>query len=513
MLAAPAAAQAVNYTVKAGDGPCGGAADTACGSLADAATAAASGDVFNVAPGSYASANFTAGGVTIAGTAAGVAVDGALTFSSPTGGVSKLQKLSVTLPTGSGPAISVTGASGLQISDAVVIGVNGDGVQFHEGTQNKIVRSIIATGGQITSAVHVLSGDAVKTDKALTLESTMVLGGRSGLSVETGTGNGLLATVGDVSVALRHVTSAGSTYGMVLDASNANPLISSVPVGNITADVADSIIQNGTFKKNYTGILTGLTLTSPPNTVTDTYTRSLTGSFDANAVFTDPVNRRYRLKAGSPAINAGGVTAGESTTDIDGDDRSTAPTDQGADEYVVPAPPTTPPPPPGSTNDGLAPAIVITKPSANQRIRLSKKTTKTTTVTKNGKTVKVKTTTTKKLKFAGISGTAKDASGVKAVVLTIQKLSTGTGATETPAATAKCRWFNATKGIVLKSCAKPILLLANLAKDGSWTYKIKSSLRLGAGTYRVIAAGLDNSGARGNSAPAKDAIHRFTLIK
>ncbi len=141
-------------------------------------------------------------------------------------------------------------------------------------------------------------------------------------------------------------------------------------------------------------------------------------------------------------------------------------------------------------------------------------TTKTVTVTKNGKKVKQKKKTTKRTKIS-FAGTAKDPSGIRGVILTIEKLSDkGTSGSGTAtAATTKCRWFNATKGIVLKSCAKPVLLLAKLGKDGAWTLNVKSTIKLGAGLYRVLAAGVDNSGARGNSAPRGDAIHRFTLLK
>jgi hypothetical protein len=82
-------------------------------------------------------------------------------------------------------------------------------------------------------------------------------------------------------------------------------------------------------------------ITSPPNTVTIAATRTLglaadgsTAAFDENAVFMRPLSRAYRLRPGSPAINGGGHAAGESTTDIDGQDRSAAPTDQGFDEFV-----------------------------------------------------------------------------------------------------------------------------------------------------------------------------------
>ena len=381
-------------------------------------------------------------------------------------------------------------------------------MQFHEGA-NKIVRSTIATGGQETAAVRVLSADASTTTKALTIESTLVSGGFAGVSVNTGV-NGLTSTAGPATLTLRHVTSAGSAHGLALDASKAIPLLTGGPYGNITADIVDSIIQNGTLKTNFPGLLL-----APANVVTDTYTRTLQ-SFDANAVFQDPARKKYHLKAGSPAINAGGFTPGESTTDFDGQDRSAAPTDQGADEYVAPPPAAAPPPPPagGGNGDGTAPAIAITKPKANEKIKLVTTTTKTVTVTKNGKKVKQKKKTTKKTKIS-FAGTAKDPSGIRGVILTIEKLSDkGTSGSGTAtAATTKCRWFNATKGIVLKSCAKPVLLLAKLGKDGAWTLNVKSTIKLGAGLYRVLAAGVDNSGARGNSAPRGDAIHRFTLLK
>ena len=76
----------------------------------------------------------------------------------------------------------MTGAAGLQIADSIILNPNGDGVQVHEGA-NKIVRSTIATGGQETAAVHVLSADASTTTKALTIESTLVSGGYAGVSV------------------------------------------------------------------------------------------------------------------------------------------------------------------------------------------------------------------------------------------------------------------------------------------------------------------------------------------
>jgi hypothetical protein len=593
VLAGPAAAQAATYTVKAGDGPCGGA-DTACGGLDDAATAAASGDVVDVSPGTYGSATFTAGGVTIAGTPS-FAVDGTLTFSGASGGVSKLQKAAITQNTGPNPAVVVNGAAGLEISDTVVLSANGDGVTFAESAANKIERSVIATGGQATSAVRVTSANASPALKKLTMNSTVVTGGAAGLSVDTGAG--LPSNAGDVGVTLHHVTAAGSTNGLRLDASKAIPLLGG-PVGSITADVTDSIIQNGTSKDHFAGLL-GLPII-PPNTVTDTYTRTLL-TFDPNAVFANPADRRYRLRPGSPAIDAGGFTAGESTTDLEGDPRPGPTTDQGADEFVNEPPtaviavktvpqrsgqpvlfdgsgstdresgagggivsyqwtfgdtttattttpttthtykgegavtvslvvvdaqgaPSAPAAVPVKLIDGGLPLVVITRPTAAQRIKLTTTTTKTTTVTKNGKKVKTKKKTTKRTKLT-LAGTAQDKSGVKGVLVTIEKLSSvaSTPKKATPkkkkakasatAPTKRCKWLDAKKGVILRSCAKPVLLLAKLSANGTWSFGVKSTLKLGAGVYRASAYGLDNTGAFGNSAPSKDSVHRFTLTK
>jgi len=508
-LAAPAAAQAATYTVNPGSDPCGGA-DVVCGGLAQAASAAVPGDVFNVTPGTYEGAEFDVGGLTITGTP-NFAVNGTLTFSG-SGAVTKLQKVLVSRLADVGPGILVTKTGGFELSDAAVVSANDDGVRFTEGMGNKIVRSVIITGGQQTGAVRVTSADTSTADKQLTLESTLLRGGRAGLWVKTGEGALLGSSAGDVSVILRHVTAAGSQNGIVLDATGAPGPLLGASAGNITADVADSIIQNNTAKAAFTGLL----LTH--NTVADTYTRTLQESFDSNAVFVNPASGNYRLRAGSPAINAGGVTAGESPTDIDGNDRSTAPTDQGADEFVAGAvvtPPGTGTVPGSVVNDGVAPAVVITRPRSRQRIKLVTRTTKTNPTTKK------KTTTSKRTKIV-VRGTAKDASGVRAVVLTIEKTSTtvskpstsASSASATTTATKKCKWLNASKGIVLKSCTKPVLLAAKLnAKEGTWTFSVKSTIKLGAGKYRVTVIGLDNSGKAGNSAKRADAIRSFTLVK
>ena len=128
-LAVLAAAHAATYTVKAGDGICGGG-DLACGGLVEAADAAVAGDVFNVAPGTYASSvNFTTN-VEMKGDL-GFTVDGTLEFSG--GGVSKLSKVAVATGAGNAPAIYVSGGGGLELSDAIVVSRDGFGVFITHG--------------------------------------------------------------------------------------------------------------------------------------------------------------------------------------------------------------------------------------------------------------------------------------------------------------------------------------------------------------------------------------------
>ncbi|MEA2181137.1 MAG: hypothetical protein QOF69_322 [Solirubrobacteraceae bacterium] len=156
---------------------------------------------------------------------------------------------------------------------------------------------------------------------------------------------------------------------------------------------------------------------------------------------------------------------------------------------------------PLSLGDGTPPAVTITVPVDNQKAKRSKRTTKT--VTKNGKKTKVKTT---KLTPITIGGTATDKSGVKSVVITIEKLGSASTGTK-----AQCTWLDPTKGLVKRACAKPVLIRPHVSR-GIWAYKPLKKLKKGlsAGTYRVSAYGTDNSGAFGNSAP-KNKVIRFTL--
>jgi hypothetical protein len=578
VLAAPAAAQAATYAVAAGNGPCG-APDLACGSLAEAAAAATAGDVFNVAPGTYDAATFAAPAVTITG-APGVAITGTMTFSGNAPGLpSKLEKVAISQPVGNAPGIYVSGTAGLQLLDAAVVSANGDGIIITGGTGNTIIRTLVGTGGQVTSAVRVTSTDGTPP-KGLLLESSMLTGGAAGLSANT-VNNALQAGAGDIAITAHHLTAAGATNGISLDSSTAQSLLAG-PVGNIVADVTDSIALNNKTKRY--AVLA-------PNEAVINATRTIQ-SADPNTLFADAAGRNFRLRPGSAAIDAGGVTPGESTTDIDGDPRPGPATDLGADEFVN-APPVasivvrTAKPRAGQptlldgtgstdrearygggivqyrwtfgdgtaettttptvlhaykgegaaaaqlvvvdrqgavsapaaarvvVGDGVPPEATITKPFANQRIPLI--TTRTRTVTKNG--VKRRVTTTRKTKLT-FGGVARDKAGVGLVVLTLEKLSSNSSSgtknarASQSASKAQCTWFDAKKGLLKKSCNKPVLIAAKLSSGGSWTYGISTKVKQPSpGLYRVSVYAADGSGAFGNSAPASDSVVRFRLTK
>jgi hypothetical protein len=571
-LAVPAAAHAATYTVKTGDGICGGG-DLACGTLEDAATAAVAGDVFNVAPGTYKSAKFTTN-VEIKGDL-GFTVDGTMEFSG--GGVSKLSKVAVATGAGNAPAIYVSGGGGLELSDAVVVSRDGFGVFITSGLGNKIVRTAVATGGQATGAVQVQTGPD-DPNVAVTVDSSIMTGGGAGIraftmcnQVEALAGR----TAGDIDLKLRHVTAVGSTNGIDLDASNALALLPS-DQGSITATVSDSIAFNNRVQ-NYSGLIVPLL---GGNTAKLTRTRTIEAG-DPLTLFLDPAKGNFRLRPdATAAIGQGGFTPGESTTDIDGEDRSASPTDLGADEYNNAAPtakialatatPRTTQPVTfdgrGSSDrdgqatiaeyrwrfsdgtatttaqpfvqhtfaaegDAAAGLVVVDKLGAastevavtfklingiapavgivKPKSKQTFRTYTTTTKTVTKNGKKVKTKTRKRTKII-IAGLSKPAVGTTSrILLTLQK-------TKSTTSTTQCRYYDAKRGLRLVKCDKPILITARLIKDsttGEWTYGVPTTRPLSPGSWKVSAFGQDSTGAFGNSADPKATTVTFSVKK
>jgi hypothetical protein len=329
-LAVPAAAaQAATFTVAKGAGTCGGA-DTACESLVAAAGAVSSGDIVNVAPGTYDEApTFTVAGVTINGStdAPGVIVTGTMSFTGSGPTPSVLGHVIIAPSTLTSPAVGVSGSAGVAVRDSFLISGGGSGMAISSGAGNEITRSTVVSGAPDGKAVDVQVGGA---PVGLVLSSSIISGGASGtgVSVKTGVGTLLPGSAGAATIAARHVTVAGSANGFSLDASAATGLLS--PVGSITATVTDSIVQGA----NPRAINPGLLGIPPANAATLSFTRTDQTSSPA-LLFANAARRNYHLRPDSPVIDKGQITAGDSATDIDGQPRDNGTgSDLGADEFV-----------------------------------------------------------------------------------------------------------------------------------------------------------------------------------
>jgi hypothetical protein len=137
-------------------------------------------------------------------------------------------------------------------------------------------------------------------------------------------------------------------------------------------------------------------------------------------------------------------------------------------------------------NDG-PPAIVVTSPRAGAVIRRF-----------SGR----RTQRTRRQLL--ISGRANDASGIQAVALTIQRLVAFSNK-------QRCSWLDRARGLRPGPCARPPVLVAKVATNGAWSYRVPRRIELPRGRYRVTVFGRDKSGVGGNSAPRRSRIVTFTL--
>lgn len=150
--------------------------------------------------------------------------------------------------------------------------------------------------------------------------------------------------------------------------------------------------------------------------------------------------------------------------------------------------------------DGSAPMVTVAFPRSGQRLRIF--TTRTRTVTRDGRR---RTRTTRTRNRVGFAGTARDPSGVATVYMTLQRLSS---AKRTSA--SRCSWLDPRRGLVRRACDRPILIRARL-RASRWAYLVARGIRLGAGRYRVSVYGSDRAGAFGNTAPTRDRVVRFAI--
>jgi hypothetical protein len=569
-LAAPAGAQAATYTVAAGGGNCGGtdtaceSLPAAAGAVAAGDTVAISPGTY------AESATFAVPKVTITGSTAGtgVLITGSITFSADGADPSVLEKVVVAPSTAASPAVGVTGTGGVAVRDSLLVSTGATGVTIANGA-NSLTRSTVVSGEGAGAAILVQPGSAA-TSLTLdsTILSGGPTG--SGLTVNTGAGGGLLAGTGDATITARHITIAGSANGIVLDSSKASGVSAvgnivatvsdSIVLGASTtknyagllllppnkatlaftrtdqATSAETLFANPA-KRNFhlradaSAIDKAMTTPGDSPTDIDGQARSSGAASDQGAdefVNTAP-KAVLAVKTPAPRSQAPVLFDASGSTDreagIGGEivkyrwsfgDGQTAETTtaetshtyagegtaivtlsvvdrQGASSEPVSAP--------LQLGDGTPPAVAITVPLNNQKAKRSKTTTKT--ITKNAKKTKVKRRT---LTPITIAGTATDKSGVKNVVITVEKLGrAGTGTN------AQCTWLDPSAGLVKRACTKPVLIRPHVTR-GTWAYKPLKKIKKGlsAGTYRVSAYGTDNAGAFGNSAP-KNKVIRFRL--
>ncbi len=412
-LALPGAAHAARFTVKPGGGACG-ATDTTCGSVRAAAGAMRAGDAVTIAPGRYEeSPRFEAAGVVVRGSRAapGVVIEGTVTFAAAGGSASVLERLAVRAAgAGAGEAVVVSGTAGVKLRDASLFSAAGTTLTIAGATSSTVTRSRLLAG-----AAAISTGGG-----ALTVDSSILSGGASGAGIVV-EAPPQYAVVAPARVVARHVTIAGAPTAIALpdDAAASATVTDSIVLGASAAAVA--------------------------------FTRSDRESAPA-ALFVNPQTRNFRLRLGSPALDRGQITAGESRTDVDGQPRvlGTA-SDLGADEL-----------------DTVAPRVTITRPAA-------------------GRTLPARS----RLRLAG---RAQDPSGVATVVFSLEVL---------PRAGTRCRWFRRVRAVVTRACSDPVLIRAKLAKGGRWSFDGPRALRLPGGRYRLRVAGTDRAGVTGNSAPAR----------
>ncbi len=395
-----------------GGGACAGA-DTTCGSISAAATAMQPGDKLTIAPGHYEeSPRFGAPGLVVRGskTAPGVVVDGTITFAAD-GPPSAFENVAVSATAPDAPSVLVSGTAGLVMRDASLFAVDGNALTIAGSTGNAVIRSRL-----LSSRIGIAIGGG-----DLALDSSIVSGGpgAGGAGVAAGAGPEYPLSAGapSASVVGRHVTIAGAPAAIVLS-------------GAASAAMSDSIVLGA----------------APPEVG---FVRTDRQSAPA-ALFVNPATRNFRLRPGSPAIDRGQITPGDSATDVDGQPRTLGKaSDLGADEI-----------------DTVAPQVTITRPRARQTLAV-------------GSSLR-------------LAGRAQDPSGVASVVIAMDVLPSG----------RTCRWFSPQRGLVTRSCKDPVLVRARLAKDGTWSYAGPRRLKLPAARYRVRAYGTDRAGVFGNAARA-----------
>lgn len=280
------------------------------------------------------------------------------------------------------PGILGNDTSTLAITDSVIftgagqgggIGLTGNDVAAGEAVPNTVTRTSIVATNPSAPAISFAGGATSSIKKALKIDTSLLIPGPSaaGIAVSTATTGSTPAadTSGPIAVTATHITTTGGSKPFDVQANARGAATDGA--GSITLTLDRSIVHGkgaGTVASYVPPVSLPSTLPVPlpipsvtgnANTAavtikqSDTSTAAFSGSGGKATIvrqgtitdtpdaqlFANPARVNYSLRSDAPVIDKGGpYVAGESETDINGDDRKGVTTDLGADEYVNHAP-------------------------------------------------------------------------------------------------------------------------------------------------------------------------------